>query len=341
MILEIFRLNVKVAEIENNKTVYFNDAAPILIKQGRFEDWVNIRKPDINRPNVRSLRRMMGLSTSRLDDVFGEISYQSLSDSFWLRQKGAVQTWESIQFQEKDGCFFEHALSGKMNFDSPDIYKSRKSPEHTNIGSFEKGWKNVAPNKWQLWKSGDNSAVWSEVFYSNLANEIFPNIAVKYWEEDGYSVCDNFVDRCKGDSLEPIFSLIDEHNDPEDVLKVLPEALHEDYRRMLFLDALMFNWDRHEFNFGITTDIDGNIKGLTPLFDFNLSLFNGASPNSKRFEDTTIQMFKAIKGTEEYPVAQSMVENAYKNTKTSFEAVATLNETADFIMQGYGLVYFL
>ena len=338
MTLEIYRLHNKVAKIENNKVISFNEAAPILIKQGRFEDWVGIRKPDLNRPNVRSLRRMMGLSTSKLDDVFSEINYQSLSDCFWVKEKDGSETWESIQFQERDGQFYQHALAGKMLFDDPSSYSSRKSPEHTNIGSFEKGWKNVGLNTWQLWKSGDKSAVWSEVFYSNLANEIFPSIAVKYWECDSYSVCDNFIDRCSGDALEPIFSLIDEHNDPLAVLAVLPVKLHEDYRKMLFLDALMFNWDRHEFNFGITTDVDGSIKGLTPLFDFNLSLFNGASPGVKRFEDTIIQMYKAAK-TEKYKVTNDMVENAYKNTKTSFEAVASLSEVMDFIMQSYELIY--
>jgi len=114
--------------------------------------------------------------------------------------------------------------------------------------------------------------------------------------------------------------------------------LHEDYRKMLFLDALMFNWDRHEFNFGITTDIDGNIKGLTPLFDFNLSLFSGASPGVKRFEDTTIQMYKAVKA-EKYEVTQDMIENTYRNTITSFEAVVSLDEVMDFIMQSYELIY--
>ena len=48
----------------------------------------------------------------------------------------------------------------------------------------------------------------------------------------------------------------------------------DDYRDMLLFDALICNPDRHAKNFGVLRDNKtGNVLGMAPLFDHNLSLF--------------------------------------------------------------------
>ena len=334
----IMRNDDCVATVENSVITSCQEDAPILIKNGRFEDWKRIRTQDLNRPNSRALRRLLGLSTSNPQDVLPAIYYQSLSDAFWMKAADDAAAWADIQF--KDDRFFKIALTGKNHFANPAIFQQVQSPEHSNTGSFEKGWK-LAGGKWQLWKAGSAEAVWSEVFYSNLANLIIPGCAVKYWCEDGYSVCDNFIDRDGGECLELFFSLHDDHSDSKTALRLLPEAVHDEYRDMLFLDALMYNWDRHEFNFGLVTKAGERRVRLQPYYDFNLALFNGATPGVERFEDATIKMFATV-GTRIPAVTADMVETAYLQTKTSFLSpsvvVASPGETVDFIMSSYRLI---
>ena len=334
IIIELWRKDKLVANIRDNQVIDFSEDAPILIKKGRVNDWKAIRTQDLNRPNSRALRRLLGLSTSNAQDVLPLIYYQSLSDSFWLKEKGNSVQWEDIQFS--DDRFFTITLTGKGHMSSPEIFNKKESPEHSNTGSFEKGWK-LKNGRWQLWKAGAAEAVWSEVFYSNLANIIFPGSAVKYWEDSSFSVCDNFIDREKGESLEPYYSYCDDHNDSKLALTLLPESVHEDYRNMLFLDALMYNWDRHEFNFGVLTRPGITEARLQPYFDFNLSLFNGAEPGSIRFEDTTIKMFKQVK-TNVPLLTKDMIKLAYEKTTTSFPPAASLHETVDFIIQSYAII---
>jgi hypothetical protein len=333
---ELWRTNQQVATIQENKVLEYSPDAPILIKKGKVQEWKAIRVQDLNRPNSRALRRLLGLSTSNALDVLPVNYYQSLSDSFWLKKKGDPATWQSIQFT--DDRFFTITLTGKGHMTNPEIFKRKESPEHSNTGSFEKGWKKLLNGKWQLWKAGSAEAVWSEVFYSNLANIIFPGCAVKYWEDSTFSVCDNFIDREAGESLEPFYSYSDDHSDPEHALSVLPECVHEDYRKMLFLDALMYNWDRHEFNFGVITKPGTPEIKLQPFYDFNLSLFNGAEPGSTRFKDPVIQIYTKIKTTTP-PVTENMVKQAYKNTVTSFPPPASPEDTIDFIMQSYDIIF--
>lgn len=331
---EIWRTNELVATLQDNQVLTHSQSAPILIKKGKVKEWKAIRVQDLNRPNSRALRRLLGLSTSNAQDVSPIIYYQSLSDSFWLKKKDDQATWADIQFT--DDRFFTITLTGKNHLSSPEIFKRKESPEHSNTGSFEKGWKLIG-GKWQMWKAGSNEAVWSEVFYSNLANIILPNSAVKYWEDSSFSVCDNFINRDKGESLEPYFSFNDDHSDSELALTHLPTCVHEDYRNMLFLDALMYNWDRHEFNFGLITKPGTTEVKLQPYYDFNLSLFNGAAPGSIRFEDPIIKMYKKIK--KDIPkLTVEMIEHAYSKTVTSFPPVASLDATVDFIMQSYAII---
>ena len=327
-------LKNEIVALIGDRVLDFTERAPFLIKNNRFEDWKAIRTQDLNRPNSRALRRMLGLSTSNPQDVLPIIYYQSISDAYWLRKVGDSVCWGDIQFT--DDRFYIITLTGKGLLDNLDIYKNKASPEHSNSGSFEKGWKYVPTQrtKWQLWKAGSSEAVWSEVFYSKLANKIFPGIAVNYWECDGFSVCDSFIDREACECLEPFYSYHSSHDDSEKALSVLPETLHEDYRKMLFLDAIMYNWDRHEFNFGTVCDTNSDIK-LHPLYDFNLCLFNGATPGVTRFEDTTIKMYNRIKN-KPYVVKKEWITQAYD--EVGFFIDATVDQTLDFILKSVELV---
>ena len=53
----------------------------------------------------------------------------------------------------------------------------------------------------------------------------------------------------------------------------------EDFRRMLVLDALVLNTDRHAGNYGMLFDTDTmQVSGMAPVFDHNQALLPYAEP---------------------------------------------------------------
>lgn len=77
-------------------------------------------------------------------------------------------------------------------------------------------------------------------------------------------------------NFEPAYSFM---GDDEDYIKtvnalnaICPSAVG-DYVKMLFLDTICANPDRHTFNFGILRNVkNGEILGLAPNFDNNMAL---------------------------------------------------------------------
>ena len=76
---------------------------------------------------------------------------------------------------------------------------------------------------------------------------------------------------------------------------ICPEAVG-DYVKMLFLDTICANPDRHTFNFGVLRDADnGEILGLAPNFDNNMALISRGYPkNITRKNDLLIKLFNEL-----------------------------------------------
>jgi len=58
-------------------------------------------------------------------------------------------------------------------------YANPRTPEHSNIGSYEKGGK-LANGSWYLYKVGTPEQLWSEIFATRLLSTKGVNV-VKYW----------------------------------------------------------------------------------------------------------------------------------------------------------------
>lgn len=116
------------------------------------------------------------------------------------------------------------------------------------------------------------------MFAYYLANELEMKIAI-YKVSDNMIALRNFTDENK--MLEHYSSLKFKfkNKDIDDLIiynNMKELGLEKEYSDILFLDAIICNLDRHEYNFGIIRQSDtGNILTLAPNFDNNLAL--GAS----------------------------------------------------------------
>lgn len=91
-----------------------------------------------------------------------------------------------------------------------------------------------------------------------------------------------------------------DNDDYEAVLAALQEICPvaiPDYIRMIFLDTITANPDRHTSNFGLLRDADtGELLGLAPLFDHNMALISRGYPKpfDKDKKDLLITLFQDV-----------------------------------------------
>ena len=125
-------------------------------------------------------------------------------------------------------------------------------------------------------KQGSENELFSEIFVSELGKKLGFQMA-DYRIIDG---CAATVDFTKGQlNFEPMAYLSGENGESVDnykVLKRLHPGLEREYLDILFMDALVYNVDRHTQNFGILRDGEtGAILSMAPNFDNNIALISG------------------------------------------------------------------
>ena len=91
---------------------------------------------------------------------------------------------------------------------------------------------------------------------------------------------------------------MDDNDDYEDVIaklqEICPQAI-PDYVRMVFLDTIVANPDRHTANFGLLRDTaTGELLGLAPLFDHNMALISRGYPKVPKKSDLLIRLFNDL-----------------------------------------------
>ena len=327
---KIMRGDIEVAYVEKNQVVWIAETAPLHItKWNNFELWLEDRAVDLTRSTMRVVLRHLGLSNhdgiSAVRHVFGA----SLTDSFWIREDGQSLTWLDVQFNN-DG-YFKAALHG-----DPDLEEKIHSPELTNIGSFNKGWK-LEEGKWVLYKQNSALEAFSEIFTSKLAEIIGINTVKYTYVGDGVVSCDNFAG---GDwSFEPAKSIVGlnlEYNYNYEVMKKY--GLQDDYMNLIFLDALVRNFDRHEFNYGFLTNSMGEMQ-LAPSFDYNLSLFCHGIPKNFSRNDIMVKEFNDLQSRVWHNLP-FVSENEIKTAFAQVESLAnglgvTFEHVRDFCLNAY------
>ena len=237
-----------------------------IARTGNIEKFLSNRCLDLSRPNARVLLKVLGINDKN-ESFISLYSYGAcISDNYWFKPSGSKKRYEDICFD--NDLYSDVALNGGFP-----QFKSlgSSSPELTNIGSFEKCWKFI-DGSWWMRKKGEGDQIFSELFTSKLAENLGIPTAI-YEYEDGDIKTKNFADKY---NFEPMFALCDDNEDYSFVFETLMgvrEDIAQAYVLLLFLDAIAYNVDRHNNNYGLLRDKEsGEIVSLAPNFDNNLSL---------------------------------------------------------------------
>lgn len=282
--------DILVADIVNSKIVPVKDDLLQLFfkKFNDFESWLEERAIDGHRTNSRLLKKALRLVTESDAQLVLKTNAATITDRYWFKEQGSALTYENIRF--KDNAFDKLALYG-----DPDSFNQeyKTTPELTNIGSFEKCWRKI-DGEWWLYKQGNEMELFSELFIFELGREL--GFTMAEYELDGRYIRSRDFTGNASVNFESANGLVGDNEDYEVNFKVFAKFSNQvaiDYIKMIYLDTICFNMDRHTKNYGILRDCDtGEVIRFAPNFDNNIALISRGYPgNIQRQKDKLIELF--------------------------------------------------
>lgn len=249
-----------------------------------LHSWLRHRCLDTGRTNARFLLRELDLEQADPIQIVLSVNGAAITDHFWIQDSGCPGTYEQIRFHQ-DLLAKTALLGSSAGITLPAGYRCA---ELTNTGRFEKCW-HLENGRWWLYKCGFPEHTFSELAVQAMGNYL--GLAMASYELADRAEISAVLD-CRAPAslsavktpdftsgtlnFEPAAGLGCRKGDAvknEQLLRRLSPAIADSYRRMVLLDALVFNTDRHPYNFGVLRDqATGLPLALAPIFDHNLSL---------------------------------------------------------------------
>lgn len=268
-----------------------------LLDRQHLRSWLIGRSIPLMRPDVR--RKLKQLGFDQPVDLLLSTYAVSLSDQFWLRPQGEQVEWSTISPFVNDlplelGDYLTVTEKGKAQLLSRDILTNLTilncSPDSTLGGTLIKRWE-VRNGVRILVKGGRSTMRLQEPFNESIASQF----GAKLFQADEYvsyvlmtrgfaqyeSACPCMCD--DSTALVPALQIFQSNRRPNDL------SYHEHYvqacarhgldvrqqvEKMLVLDHLVCNFDRHWNNFGVLVDSE-SAQWLrpAPIFDTGESLW--------------------------------------------------------------------
>lgn len=288
--------NIKVADvliddatgsIQKIYTVYAADHLPIGVSvtkgvadRAALNAWWAERSIPDSRSGIKEALQTLEITNSKM--LLVRCNGLSLSDQYWLCPEGSNLTWDAVNF-------FDHDFSddiGDILFGADKKAVDFSSPDNTSDGSLKKRWK-ILNGKRCLIKGGSNPFR-QQPFNEVIAAGIMERLGVSHvpytviWIKGApYSVCEDFV--IKDTDLVPAWRIFQTQKRKNNVsiyqhfvdcceaLGIKGTVPFLD--RMIVIDYIIANEDRHMNNFGVLRDAETlEWLGFAPIYDSGSSL---------------------------------------------------------------------
>ena len=275
--------------IQKIGAVYAPEHLPVgvPIRQGRVDraglnDWWTERSIPASRSGVREALETLEITNTKM--LLVRCLGLSLSDQYWILPDGANLQWEQINFFDNpfsddigDVLFGADRKANALDFSSPDS---------TSDGNLKKRWK-IIDGKRCLIKGGSNpfrQQPFNEVIAAGIMERLgIPHVpySLTWNKEAPYSVCQDFI---TGDTeLVPAWRIIRTQKKRNEVSAYqhfvncaeglgIPNVVPF-LNRMIVLDYIIANEDRHLNNFGAVRNAETlEWIGMAPIYDSGSSL---------------------------------------------------------------------
>ena len=296
--------NIPVADVElveRNATIteviktYNLSHAPLGTLEGneindrRLEDWLSRRAIPASRQNIDEILEDLKIQNTRKLSLK---SYGlSLSDQYWIKPKNQDLTWESINFYQNDfSTQMGEILSQERKVpiqEIPDVIFY--TPDSSADGWLKKKWIIQGVNRMLV--KGASSLYEQEPFNEKIASDIMAHLGIDHIPYEimtnkgkPYSICETFIS--EDTELVPALNIVmhEPQNAGDTRLSHLlrgcknqgmdPKVVKTNLDKMVVVDYLVGNYDRHWRNFGFIRDANTlEFKGASPIFDTGASLW--------------------------------------------------------------------
>jgi len=275
-----------------------------------LNDWWTGRSIPASRDGIRDALETLGVYSTAL--LLSKCYGLSLSDQYWIRPKDSNLTWEKVNFFQNDFTLdIGEILFGREPADPHNI--SLMSPDNTSDGWLKKKWI-IVDGKRVLMKGGSGvfkQEPFNEVIASAVMRRLnIPHIDYTLTFDGGkpYSLCENFI--TPDTDLVPAWRVresIKQDNRDSNYTHLLRccdafgiPGVRAALDKMLVLDYIILNEDRHYNNFGFIRNAETlQWLGCAPVFDSGTSLWYntqrvGSSTESKPFRKSHAEQIKLV-----------------------------------------------
>lgn len=339
---EILSGNNVVAIWEDGSLIVKNNSLlPMYLKRISNADmWLETRAIDSHRANSRLLKKALRLAEKDDISTVAHVNAATITDNYWIRPVGSELTYDDIKFS--DDYFSNLALKGNYDsFNRAASSNKSRTPELTNTGSFEKCWK-LRDGRWWIYKRANHSEMFSELFVYELGIALGFDMAI-YERGDGCIKSLDFTDSASV-NFEPASTFMGDNEDYIDVVKALKSICPEvipDYIRLIFMDTIVANPDRHTNNFGLLRDIEtGKIICFAPNYDNNMALIARGYPSKAKSKDLLVTLFNEL--LQEYPEYKQYVpvvnEEIINNVLGKINMKVRTQAIIDLVMNRYNMI---
>lgn len=302
---------IKRGDIHNSRHLPIGTTIAVGIDAlNKLNEWWFSRSIPSSRDGLRTAIETLNLKSAA--QLILKSNGFSLSDQYWVHSKNSNISWESLNFFDNDfspdtgEILFGRALG--------DIAKANlRSPDNTSSGWLKKKWI-ISDNKRVLMKGGSGvfrQEPFNEVIATNIMRRLSINhipYTLLFQDDQTYSLCDDFIS--KNTELIPAWSVkqcLPKGNSESELQHLLRctdslgiPNIRKDIDKMLTLDFIINNEDRHFGNFGFIRNADSlEWLGISPIFDCGTSLWYndlnvGSTDKSSTFKPTHAQQIKLV-----------------------------------------------
>jgi len=312
-----------------------------LINHEQLDKWFKGRAIPASRQNVMRMLHELQIDTPAALSLKSQ--GLSLSDHYWVKPTGDDIIWEDVNFFQNDFSDDMGALiPAGQNFANINLI----SPDNTSDGILQKRWKVMNGKRCLIKAANMEHILRQEPFNEVIASDIMKELNINhipyqqiFIDERAYSVCEAFTT----ESLELItgHDIIHHINinhrkrenhvsEYEHLLQSCEKLgvgnIRNDMERMLVLDYIINNADRHNGNYGLLRNADSlEYAGYAPIYDSGFSLWcDGSRMRApaesrpfKKFHEDQIKLVKDLSWYEPIPkdkLTDIVTETLSKNT---------------------------
>ncbi len=266
------------------------------VDRALLNHWWTGRSIPLSRSGIREALEIMDILVPQ--KLVEKCMGLSLSDQYWICPFEKEVKWSDVNFFQND--FSEDVGNSLFGIRTDSMALDLMSPDNTSDGYLKKKWKIINEKRYLI--KGGNGQIQQEPFNEVFATEIMKCIGnmdfVPYeliWEKEmPYSICEDFIsENTELINASDIMKIekrpnhISEYNHFLkccDILEI-PNA-EESIHKMLVLDFIIANDDRHFHNFGAVRNAETlEWIGIAPIFDCGNSMWHNDPINKIEIED--------------------------------------------------------